>query len=103
MPYVSQREDDYDGRGIRQREEAPRAERIKLSYTTWVDPTLVKEVRVHGDSGTVTVRMHDGVKHYVPNDIGLGAWDTAHRLTRDIARARLRALGDERKPALLAL
>jgi hypothetical protein len=63
---------------------------IRLSSYTSIEAEEVRDVRVHGESGTVSVRMLDGVIHYCPNDRGKGAWDTAIRLANDITRAKVR-------------
>jgi hypothetical protein len=75
---------------------------IRLGFHATVEAEDVREVCVHGDSGTVTVRMADGVVHYCSNDRGLGAWDTATRLANDITRARVRIGKDEVKPVAIA-
>ena len=91
MLELPREEDSIGGRRLRKREEGQRPGRIRLSELCWVDPMQIVSVRVHGESGTISVLMQDGVKHQVRTDPRLGAWDTAYKLCAQVARMQRRA------------
>ena len=72
----------------------PTKVRIKLSEMTWIDASEIAEVKVHAESGTVTVCMKDGTLHHCPNDLGKDAEATALRVRRECGGAGARAIKD---------
>lgn len=54
----------------------------------YIDPDEVSEIKVNPSSGTLTVRMKNGIGYSVGADYGSGIYATAERLAREINSGR---------------